>query len=83
MPPIVYQPFSSQSSPSFWSAVNSLKLDKQGLDDSQLTISAWYEEGRSVKDRDTPRRLDEDAKVIGIDGSVSLGAGAFGGDGER
>ncbi len=83
MPPLQFQPLPSQPTPSFWSAVNSLKLDRQGLDDSQLPISAWLEEGRQIVDRDASIGKGDRPKYTGVDGSVSLGAGAFGGEGER
>lgn len=83
MPPLQYQPYVSQPSASFWSAVTSLKLDKQGLDDSQITIHGWYEQGRSVIDREAAKNDGSDVKIIGIDGSVCVGADAFGGEGEK
>ena len=84
MPLLQFQHLSSRASPSFWSAVNSIKLDKQGLDDSQLSITGWLQEGRQVLDREASSSSGESSNaIIGVDGSVGVGAGAFGGEAER
>ena len=79
MPTLQFQPLSSQPSPSFWSALNTFKLEKLKLDDSQQPISAWLEEGKEIVDREAK----DGQGVIGVDGSVGLGSGAFGEDGDR
>ncbi|ORY26898.1 hypothetical protein BCR39DRAFT_540015 [Naematelia encephala] len=77
MAPLQFQPLSSQPTPSFWSALNSLKLDKLKLDDSEQPMEAWLEESREIHDR-------EKGGTIGVSGSVGLGSGAFGQEsGER
>jgi len=82
MPPLQFQPLCSQPTPSFWSAVNSLKLDRQGLDDSQLPVHGWIDEGKEIIVRDASAGKGDARKFIGVDGSVFVGAGAFGGEAE-
>ena len=74
-----FQPLSSQPTPSFWSALNTLKLDKLKLDDTQQDIAAWFEEGKEVIDRESAGGNTK----IGVDGSVGLGGGAFDDEVER
>ena len=74
MPPLQFQPLSSQPTPSFWTALNTLKLDKLKLDDSQQPISAWLEEGKEIVDRESAGGHGR----IGVDGSVGVGGDAFG-----
>ena len=81
MRPLQFQPLSSQPTPGFWSAVTALKLDKLKLDDSEQDIEAWLEEGREIVDRDAG--VAGGSNTIGVDGSVGLGVGAFGEEGER
>jgi ubiquitin-like modifier-activating enzyme ATG7 len=69
MAPLQFQQLASQPTPSFWSALNTLKLDKLKLDDTQQPISGWLEEGRDRK--------------VGVDGSIGVGGNAFGQGGER
>jgi ubiquitin-like modifier-activating enzyme ATG7 len=76
MPTLQFQPLSSQPTPSFWSALNTLKLDHLRLDDTTQSLTAWIEEGREIPDR-------EQSGVIGVDGSVGVGGGAFGVEGEK
>ena len=83
MPLLQFQQLSSRASPSFWSAVNSIKLDEQGLDDSQLSITGWLQEGRRIVDREALTSSEESENFIGVDGSVGVGAGAFGGEVEK
>ena len=72
MPQLKFQPLSSKPSPAFWSALNTLKLDKLKLDDGQQPISAWYEEGQEVVDKERGN------EVVGVNGSVGVDGGAFG-----
>lgn len=76
MTPLQFQPYVSQPTPEFWSAVTSLKLDKLKLDDSSLAIQAWVEEGRSIPDLNKLTGIKE-GKNVGVDGSVVLSATAF------
>lgn len=80
MPFVQFQPLASQPTPSFWSAVNTFKLDRQGLDDTQILIHGWLEEGRRVVHRESGG--DDGRKLIGFDGCLTVGAGAFGNEGE-
>ena len=82
MAPLQFQPLSSQPTPSFWSALNTLKLDKLKLDDSQQDISGWIEEGKEVVDREAVSSGSSSVS-IGVDGAFSVGGGAFGEDGDR
>ncbi|KAK4684304.1 ubiquitin-like modifier-activating enzyme ATG7, partial [Tremellales sp. Uapishka_1] len=75
MPPLQFQPLSSQPTPAFWSAVNTLKLDKLKLDDTVQPLKGWIEAGRSVRDRE-----GREGEEVGVDGSLGVGGGAFGGD---
>jgi ubiquitin-like modifier-activating enzyme ATG7 len=59
--------------------LNTLKLDKLKLDDSQQDITAWLEEGREIVDRDS----GSDGKKVGVDGGVGVGGGAFDASVER
>lgn len=72
MPPLQFQPLASRPTPTFWSALNSLKLDKLKLDDAQQPIHGWLEEGREIVDRERGN------EKVGIDGSLGVGAGSFG-----
>jgi ubiquitin-like modifier-activating enzyme ATG7 len=72
MPPLQFQPLASRPTPTFWSALNSLKLDKLKLDDAQQPIHGWIEEGREIVDRERGNQK------VGIDGSLGVGAGSFG-----
>lgn len=76
MPPLQFQPYVSQPTPDFWSALTSLKLDKLKLDDSSLAIHAWVEEGRSIPNLNKLTGLKE-GQSVGVDGSVVLSATAF------
>lgn len=71
MPPLQFQPLASQPTPSFWSALNTLKLDKLKLDDAEQPITGWLEEGKEVKDREGGQQS------VGVDGSLGVGGGAF------
>ncbi|EIW68710.1 hypothetical protein TREMEDRAFT_74150 [Tremella mesenterica DSM 1558] len=82
MPPLQFQPLSSQPTPSFWSALNSLKLDRLKLDDAQQPITGWLEEGRQVLDKETVAGPSSTG-VVGVDGSLGVGGGAFGDDVDR
>nr|GFD61215.1 hypothetical protein [Tanacetum cinerariifolium] len=64
----------------FWSALNTLKLDKLKLDDAQQPVSAWLEEGREIVDRESK---NDQGSLVGVDGSVGVGGSAFGEEGER
>jgi ubiquitin-like modifier-activating enzyme ATG7 len=77
MAPLQFQQLASQPTPSFWSALNSLKLDKLKLDDAQQPISGWLEEGRELIDKEAGDRK------VGVDGSLGVGGASFGEDGER
>ena len=79
MPPLQFQRLLSQPTPAFWSALTNLKLDKLKLDDTEQPISGWIEEGREIVDREAK----EGQALIGVDGSLGVGATAFGEDGER
>lgn len=79
MPPLQFQPISSQPTPAFWSALTALKLDKLKLDDSQVDISGWLEECRNIRDKEAKGGEG----VVGVDGVLGVGSGAFGEDGER
>ena len=81
MPPLQFQPLSSQPTPAFWSAVTALKLDRLKLDDAQQPIVAWLEEGKEILDKDV--LTGRQGAMVGVDGSVGVGGGAFGEDGER
>lgn len=77
MPPLQFQPLSSQPTPTFWSALNTLKLDKLKLDDTQQPITGWLEEGREVVDR------EQGDQRVGVDGSLGVGGSSFGDETER
>jgi ubiquitin-like modifier-activating enzyme ATG7 len=77
MAPLQFQPLASQPTPSFWSALNTLKLDKLKLDDTQQPISGWLEEGREVVDKENGDRR------VGVDGSLGVGGSSFGEGTER
>lgn len=79
MAPLQFQPLSSQPTPSFWSALNTLKLDKLKLDDTQQEITAWLEEGKEITDRESAGG----GKQVGVDGSIGVGGGAFDEEVER
>lgn len=76
MSPLQFQPFSSQPSPEFWSALTTLKLDKLRLDDTSLPVHAWVDEGREIVNTNKLTGHVE-GNPVGVDGSVLLGAGAF------
>jgi ubiquitin-like modifier-activating enzyme ATG7 len=80
MAPLQFQPISSQPTAAFWSALTSLKLDKLKLDDSEVDIAAWLEEGREIKDKEAKAG---ESSGVGVDGVMGVGSGAFGIDGER
>jgi ubiquitin-like modifier-activating enzyme ATG7 len=82
MPPLQFQSLSSQPTPSFWSALTSFKLDKLRLDDTQQTITAWLEEGRQVVDKEVASSSVA-GRMVGVDGVVGVGGGAFGDEGEK
>jgi len=77
MAPLQFQPLASQPTPTFWSALNTLKLDKLKLDDAQQPISGWLEEGREVVDRENGDRR------VGVDGSLGVGGSSFGEGSEK
>ena len=77
MAPLQFQPSASQPTPTFWSALNTLKLDKLKLDDAQQPISGWVEEGREVIDKEGGDRR------VGVDGSLGVGGSSFGEGTER
>lgn len=77
MPPLQFQQLASQPTPAFWSALNTLKLDKLKLDDAQQPITGWLEEGREVVDR------EQGDKRVGVDGSLGVGGSSFGDGVER
>ena len=79
MAPLQFQTLSSQPSPAFWSALNTFKLEKLKLDDSQQPIIAWLDESREVVDREAK----DGPSKIGVDGSVGLGSNAFEGGGDK
>ena len=79
MPPLQFQQLSSQPTPSFWTALNSLKLDRLKLDDTQQPMSAWLSEGKEVVDRESAGG----EKKVGVAGTVGVGGSAFGEDSER
>ncbi|WVN87646.1 E1-like protein-activating enzyme Gsa7p/Apg7p [Cryptococcus depauperatus CBS 7841] len=70
MPPLLFQPLASQPTPSFWSALTSLKLDRLKLDDSALPIKAYYQLGKSVTTQDSTGLGEE---RVGIDGCLVVG----------
>lgn len=72
MAPLQFQPLASRPTPTFWSALNTLKLDKLKLDDAQQPIHGWLERGREIVDRERGN------EKVGIDGSLGVGAGSFG-----
>ncbi|KAK8846720.1 E1-like protein-activating enzyme Gsa7p/Apg7p [Kwoniella newhampshirensis] len=78
MPPLQFQPLSSQPTPAFWSALTELKLDKFKLDETQQPIIGWLEEGKTVSDREALSTSSQEDAQIGIDGSVGVGGDAFG-----
>jgi len=77
MAPLQFQPLASQTTPTFWSALNALKLDKLKLDDAQQPISGWLEEGREVIDRENGDNR------VGVDGSLGVGGSSFGEGSEK
>lgn len=79
MPLLQFQPLSSQPTPSFWTALNTLKLDKLKLDDAQQSINAWLSEGKEVIDRESTGG----DKRVGVAGTVGVGGSAFGAEAER
>jgi ubiquitin-like modifier-activating enzyme ATG7 len=53
-----FAPFASQISPSFWTALAAMKIDKMQLSDETLPdVSAWYTVGNTVLDRSTNERI--------------------------
>lgn len=76
MPPLQFQPLTSQPTPEFWSALTSLKLDRLRLDDSIQPIHAWVDEGREVANINKLTGKVEGQNVY-VDGSVFLPATAF------
>ncbi|KAL1408414.1 Autophagy protein 7 [Vanrija albida] len=76
MAPLQFQPLVSQPTPEFWSSLTSLKLDKLRLDDSEIPIHAWLDEGRQVvnANRLTGKVAGDD---VAVDGSVLLDESAF------
>jgi ubiquitin-like modifier-activating enzyme ATG7 len=77
MAPLQFQTLASQPTPTFWSALNTLKLDKLKLDDAQQPISGWLEEGREVIDKENGDRR------VGVDGSLGVGGSSFGEGSEK
>lgn len=78
MAPLQFQPLSSQPTPSFWSALNTLKLDKLKLDDAEQPITGWLEQGREIVDK-----ANEAGPPVGVDGIVGVSGNAFGAEGEK
>ncbi|WVQ83979.1 E1-like protein-activating enzyme Gsa7p/Apg7p [Cryptococcus sp. DSM 104549] len=76
MPPLLFQPLSSQPTPAFWAALTSQKLENFRLDQSPRGIVGWVDESKEVVDR-------EQAVPIGIDGSVIINDNAFTTDSPR
>ncbi|WOO77789.1 Ubiquitin-like modifier-activating enzyme ATG7 [Vanrija pseudolonga] len=76
MAPLQFQPLASQPTPEFWSSLTSLKLDKLRLDDSEIPIHAWLDEGRQIvnANRLTGKVSGDD---VAVDGSVLLDESAF------
>ncbi|WVR04403.1 E1-like protein-activating enzyme Gsa7p/Apg7p [Kwoniella sp. DSM 27419] len=84
MPILQFQPLSSQASPSFWTALTAHKLDHAKLDDAPVSISGWMTQGRvqGLNHKSSTPGDDPKHSVVRIDGSVHVGANAFGGDSE-
>jgi ubiquitin-like modifier-activating enzyme ATG7 len=78
MAPLQFQPLSSQPTPSFWSALNTLKLDKLKLDDTQQPIEGWLDEGRLIVDK-----AKQDGSTVGLDGTLGISGSAFGEQGDQ
>lgn len=81
MAPLQFQPISSQPTAAFWSALTALKLDKLKLDDSQVDITAWLEQGREIRDKEA--KVEDETGLVGVDGVLGVGSAAFGEEGER
>lgn len=81
MPVLQFQPLASQPTPSFWTALNALKLDKLKLDDAEQPISGWMTEGKEIIDKD--HLTGKQGGMISVDGSLGVGGSAFGEGGER
>jgi ubiquitin-like modifier-activating enzyme ATG7 len=81
MTPLQFQPISSQPTAAFWSALTALKLDKLKLDDAEVSITAWLEQGKEVRDKEV--KAGEGSRTVGVDGVLGVGSAAFGGEGER
>lgn len=54
-----FSPFSTNVSPSFWSTLAALKIDKLQLSEELITVRGHYEVGKVIYDR----RTDEDVTL--------------------
>lgn len=63
--PVQFAPFATQISPSFWTALAALKVDRLQLSDDTVPVRAWYTVGKSSVDRTT-------GDVVHMPASISL-----------
>lgn len=77
MPPLQFTTLPSHPTPPFWTALTALKLDTLKLSDASVPITGWLDEGRQVVDREDSER------VVGVEGGLGVGGGAFGAEAER
>lgn len=67
-----FDTLTSHPSPSFWSTLTTLKLDKMKLDDTPRQITGYLEQGRRVVDREAKAGEKDEIWIggsIGIDGN--------------
>lgn len=69
---VQFTPFSSAISPSFWTTLAALKIDRLQLSDEAVEVQGHYGVGKRVKDRSTGEEIAL-ASGISCDGeSISL-----------
>ncbi|KAL7410058.1 hypothetical protein BDY24DRAFT_410611 [Mrakia frigida] len=72
-----FSPLQSAPSPSFFHALTKHKLDVARLDDSLVSITGEYSEGKIVLDREGGK-----GEEVGIPGGIELGLSSFESEGE-
>ena len=70
MPVVQFAPFASLVQPAFWHELTRQKIDVLRLSDDELSLTASYSVGRTIRDRETGQDLP-----LGC--NLSLGADAF------
>ena len=77
MPLLQFTPLQSRPSASFWSYLNSLKLDTLKLDDTERDVYGFLDEGLNVQDRGAGR-TEEGEKGVWVAGSLGVDERSFG-----